>query len=469
MSNSLTRFNNQVTASHSVDLSPQMESGLRQMTFKIAELQQTAEVARRESSDDSSLTPTTSGPSSEGGEILTLRSRGSQEALIGPTPSTTQHTTAGQTDDDDSVTHQDLPFGYRISYEPTATTNTTSHDDITDITDITTTTTTTAAETTPILLPLLPTLQPLLPSPTTLSPQPPYTYSFHEITFARQLERACLERGIYVLANVHLEPAAYRRAFRISRHFSSPELMLRRLKSWLQKSVMRPYGDLRLNLGGAGVHYASQPPGSSGGGGLRAGEEYRKSARARLVAMGLPITAEVEADLRFYEGVWFDMRDVEAYLAELGIRVEPYASVVEARTETLQWLWQDVGVLDGGGHGNVGRIFDRFPAGWNASQSESRSSAVDSSVGFLGATADVNARVTDELSTEEWERFCNSTVPWLSDVVLGEAPANGAGDSRDVLKKMGERITIDVQRLANGMVTCPISAIGMILTSLHQN
>lgn len=175
--------------------------------------------------------------------------------------------------------------------------------------------------------------------------------------------------------------------------------------------------------------------------------------------MGLPITAEVEADLRFYEGVWFDMRDVEAYLAELGIRIEPYASVVEARAETLRGLWEGVGELEQGRHGNVGKMLDRFPAGWNASRSEQRLSALDSSAGSLNATADVNAYMTDEISTEEWERFCNSTIPWLSDVVLGEAPANGAGRNKDIVQRLGERIAIDVQRLANGMVTCPISAI----------
>ncbi|KAF4534440.1 Bzip family transcription factor [Lasiodiplodia theobromae] len=435
-----------------------MESGLKQMTFKIAELQQTAEVARRESSDDSSShTPTTSRLSSEGVELLSIRPRQSQEVLIGPTPSTHQ-TTAAQTDDD-SVIQQDLPFGYRISYDPTTTT---SHDN-----DITTTTTT-AAE--PTLL-----HQPLLPSPTTLSPQLPYTYSFREITFAHQLERACLERGIYVLANVHLEPAAYRRAFRISRHFASRELMLHRLKKWVQQPVIRPYGDLRLNLGGAGLHYASPSSGSSssssssngGGEGEQRSrhlttlhvEEYRYSARARLVAMGLPITAEVEADLRFYEGVWFDMRDVEAYLAELGIRVEPYATLVQAKAETLQGLWQDVGGWGQGLRGNVGKMLDRFPGGSNASQPERRLGASDGSVGFLGATTDANVPMTDELSTEEWERFLNSTVPWLSDVVLGDAPANSAGDGRDISKMLGERVEIDVQRLANGMATSPPSTI----------
>lgn len=425
MNNSLTRFNNQLAVSHTSDLSPQMESGLREMTSKIAQLQQTADVARRESSDDSPRGSTTSQPSSENYPALTLRPTRSSEALLSPTPSSPHHPPASKPNDT-TPSPQDLPFGYRISYSPSPE---------------------------PVPAPLQ-----TLPSLLNLSPQPPYTYSFREVTFANQLERACLERGVYVLANVHLEPAAYRRAFRISRHFSSPELMLHRLKKWLQQPVMKPYGDARLNLGGAGLHYAA--PGGRGGrgGGLRSAEDYRYSARARLVAMGLPITAEVEADLRFYEGVWFDMRDVEAYLTELGIRIEPYASVVEARAETLRGLWEDVGDLEQGRHGNVGKMLDRFPGGWNASRSEHRSSGPDSSAGSFNATADVNAYVTDEISTEEWERFCNSTIPWLSDVVLGEAPANGAGRNKDIFQRLGERVAIDVQRLANGMVTCPISA-----------
>lgn len=438
MSDSFTRFSNQVTVSHTLDSSTQLESGLRETTAKIAELQKSANIGRRESSDDSCQGSTASLPSSEARAGLPLRARRSDENLTGPTPSTHQ-TAASQ--EYDSLSLQDLPFGYTIVYEPT------EHHDLTASPD---------QPPTPDNLALQP-----LPSPTTFSPQPPYTYSFRELSFGHWLERACLERGVQILANGHLRPAEYRRAFRISRHFASRERLLRSLRKFLDEPVIRQYGDLELNLGGAGLHYPSPSDVGARDDARRlrlkavdAGN-YEYSARARLVAVGLPITAEVEADLKFYEGVWFDMKDVEGYLLELGIHVDPNASVVEAEVETLQWLWQDEAALDRGFHVDVDKALDRFPGGSDGSPTEQRSIEPNDSTGFTGVAADVNAYMANELSAEEWQRFCNSTIPWLSDVALGEVSPDNSEASGEILKSVGERVAIDVQRLANGIALRP--------------
>lgn len=183
---------------------------------------------------------------------------------------------------------------------------------------------------------------------------------------------------------------------------------------------------------------------------------YEYSARARLVAVGLPITAEVEADLKFYEGVWFDMKDVEGYLLELGIHVDPNASVVEAEVETLQWLWQDEAALDRGFHVvDVDKALDRFPGGSDGSPTEQRSIEPNDSTGFTGVAADVDAYMANELSAEGWQWFCNSTIPWLSDVALGEVSPDNSEGSGEILKSVGERVAIDVQRLANGIALHP--------------
>lgn len=183
---------------------------------------------------------------------------------------------------------------------------------------------------------------------------------------------------------------------------------------------------------------------------------YEYNARARLVAVGLPITAEVEADLKFYEGVWFDMKDVEGYLLELGIHVDPNASVVEAEVETLQWLWQDEAALDRGFHVvDVDKALDRFPGGSDGSPTEQRSIEPNDSTGFTGVAADVDAYMANELSAEGWQWFCNSTIPWLSDVALGEVSPDNSEGSGEILKSVGERVAIDVQRLANGIALHP--------------
>jgi hypothetical protein len=55
-----------------------------------------------------------------------------------------------------------------------------------------------------------------------------------------------------------------------------------------------------------------------------------RTARLQHVGTGLDPGIELDIDPKEYEGIWFDSNDVEGYLLELGIEIDPRASFAEA-------------------------------------------------------------------------------------------------------------------------------------------
>lgn len=189
----------------------------------------------------------------------------------------------------------------------------------------------------------------IVPSPMTSSIRPAFTYSFQETTFARRLQRACLERAFHLLSTAHLRPSDFNRVFRLCRHYSTRDELLRDFRNLLQHSVLQPLDFLNspfLHLGGAGTHY----PGRDELGKVvretnwnvrRIGpyatrvqrEEFRRSNRPDII-----FTQELEEDMEAYGGEWFDSHDVEGYLEELGVHIDAQASFAEAAVKTLDAL-----------------------------------------------------------------------------------------------------------------------------------
>lgn len=190
----------------------------------------------------------------------------------------------------------------------------------------------------------------LIPSPRTSAIQPSFTYSFQELTFSRRLQRACLERAFHLLSTAHLRPSDFNRVFRLCRHYSSRDELLRDFRSLLQHNVLQPLDFLNspfLHLGGAGTHYPARDdngrvlPRQSDWTIRRIGpyatrvqlEELRRSNRPDII-----ITPQLEDDMVTYGGEWFDSQDVEGYLEELGVHIDAQASFAEAAVRTLDAL-----------------------------------------------------------------------------------------------------------------------------------
>jgi hypothetical protein len=169
----------------------------------------------------------------------------------------------------------------------------------------------------------------LLRSPTKSMTIPsPYTYSFQETTFARRLQRAALERGFHLLSNAELRPAAFNRVFKLSLLYHSREKLLAKFRKALTNTSEEPLETLQtpfIHLGGAGLHYNTGRV--RNGYTVTPGPLYQQ---ARLESADSPgVTVDIDLDLNEYEGQWFDSNDVEGYLEEKGIRIDPQSTFAE--------------------------------------------------------------------------------------------------------------------------------------------
>lgn len=79
-----------------------------------------------------------------------------------------------------------------------------------------------------------------------VSLEPPWTYSYQEITFGRRLHRACIERCFYLLASGNAPPDVIHRKLGWSLLFSSPEQLMNNAQLLLSKSIA---GSLSLEDG----------------------------------------------------------------------------------------------------------------------------------------------------------------------------------------------------------------------------
>ncbi|OCK76726.1 hypothetical protein K432DRAFT_385208 [Lepidopterella palustris CBS 459.81] len=170
----------------------------------------------------------------------------------------------------------------------------------------------------------------------TMTLRAPYTYSFQESTFARRLARATIERGFHLLSMASLRPAAVNHVFKLSLPYMTPEQMLLRFRNFLSKSTsesLECWQTPFIHLGGAGTHYPRRdehgnvikPPNSWN---VRSIGPFR---RLRLEnTADHTLSQDIDVDLRGFEGEWFDAHDVEGYLEELGVHIDPQASFAEA-------------------------------------------------------------------------------------------------------------------------------------------
>ncbi|KAF2401701.1 hypothetical protein EJ06DRAFT_580960 [Trichodelitschia bisporula] len=168
-----------------------------------------------------------------------------------------------------------------------------------------------------------------VPSPKVLAPAAPYTYSFQEISFARRLQRAALERGFHLLSTSDLRPQTFAQVFRLSLLYHTRETLLAKFRSLLTRSTNDPLEVLNtpfIHLGGAGLHYAK--------GRVHNGYTVAPGpviTRARLESTDQEgVAVDIDLDLAEYAGQWFDANDVEGYLEERGVVLDPQALFADA-------------------------------------------------------------------------------------------------------------------------------------------
>lgn len=162
------------------------------------------------------------------------------------------------------------------------------------------------------------------------------TYSFQETTFARRLHRASLECAYYILLDSTRRRAAIEKIFQLPFSYGNTSRMSSMIKSILTRGTdesLEFSGAPPIHVGGAGTHFPrkgadgrlqpSKSPYNLGLVGLQTLSLLAQAAKTQP-------TTDMSCEIIGYEGEWFDPQDVEGYLEEKGIRIDPSLSFVEA-------------------------------------------------------------------------------------------------------------------------------------------
>ncbi|RDW70530.1 uncharacterized protein DSM5745_08041 [Aspergillus mulundensis] len=167
----------------------------------------------------------------------------------------------------------------------------------------------------------------LLQSASKCTPRAPlqarqYTYAFQESSFARQLQRYCLEHAYRLFADPCSHPHEVYRVFRLVPCIKDPSATRPRLRQLLMGGRTDALEIVTLPfycVGGAGTHFVRR---GSDGDGTPISRPPVNSRQPRRV-LGIAAGSEQERlqALTAYGlgGEWFDCCDVEGYLRQLGL------------------------------------------------------------------------------------------------------------------------------------------------------
>lgn len=159
----------------------------------------------------------------------------------------------------------------------------------------------------------------------------PTTYSFQEFTFSRRLHRTCLEQAYRLLVNAHKWPATYNRVFKLALTIMDHDTFTANVKKTLSRGPHEPLDldDILVHIGGAGTHYPSRDQ----FGQLRPKKQSYNLGIVDPQTLALVdktvhdnLMADLTVEVPGYEGEWFDANDVEGYLNEKGIFIDPWAA-----------------------------------------------------------------------------------------------------------------------------------------------
>lgn len=168
----------------------------------------------------------------------------------------------------------------------------------------------------------------------TLSVKSPFTYSFQETSLARRLHRATCEEAYHLACNPMARPQIFNRAFALTMKYAGTvECLQEHFATVLKRGVkesLHVWGAPFIHIGGAGTHYPREE--SSGDWTERPNVWNVRSIGPQNVLgeEGNVFTPEdaLQATEGF-EGIWFDAHDVEGYLAEKGVFIDPQTSYAD--------------------------------------------------------------------------------------------------------------------------------------------
>lgn len=164
----------------------------------------------------------------------------------------------------------------------------------------------------------------------------PSSYSSFERTFARRLHRASCEYAYRLACDPPRAPLNFNNVFRLTlRAAGSIERVKYSLESTLSRSTKEPlsnWGVTYIHVGGAGTHYPRPP--EEGGLSYQSPNSWAVTTVGPHKIGGSTIEEAMTAEMLLrgvigMEGSFYDAYDVEGYLAEKGIRLDPSAAYAQ--------------------------------------------------------------------------------------------------------------------------------------------
>jgi hypothetical protein len=165
---------------------------------------------------------------------------------------------------------------------------------------------------------------PQLPAPTYLSP--PTSYSYQETSFARRLQRKCVESAYRVLISDRVHPARKARIFKLAFRVWNKKQLVEKFRQsalgWEFDDPATPY----FSVGGAGTHYPRtwnqlvRP--------VTNGPWPTHMAHIQHPGPDKSVEAIVHA-LGMDDGDWFDCLDIEGHLRGMGVYLEAHTTYAE--------------------------------------------------------------------------------------------------------------------------------------------
>lgn len=162
------------------------------------------------------------------------------------------------------------------------------------------------------------------------------TYSFNETSLGRRLHRSGLEAAYSLLLDVGPRRHMFERVFALSMMGNDLNRLKEAIGSAMSRRVDEPldmFQAPQIHIGGAGTHY----PRRDQNGVLQArnasfdlGLVGTQTLAVLEKAANDNVTTDMTVHIPGYEGDWFDPYDVEGYLEEKGIHIDPKASFAEA-------------------------------------------------------------------------------------------------------------------------------------------
>lgn len=164
----------------------------------------------------------------------------------------------------------------------------------------------------------------------------PASYSSFERTFARRLHRASCEYAYRLACDPPRAPVLFNSVFRLTlKAAGSIDRVKYSLQSTLSRSTKEPlsnWGVTYIHVGGAGTHYPRPP--EEGGLSYQSPNSWAVTTVGPHKIGGSTIEEALTAEMLLrgvmgMDGSFFDAYDVEGYLAERGIHLDPSATYAQ--------------------------------------------------------------------------------------------------------------------------------------------